>query len=95
MRAGSKQDLDGQEAAQREGRRARDEPDGTLWDTDGARPVPSRRGDWPAFYRGFAEAVRTGSPPPVRPEDAVHVLRVLEAAARSSRERAVVAVRPS
>jgi predicted dehydrogenase len=90
-----KQELDGQEAAQREGRRPADEPDGTLWDTDGARPVPSRAGDWPAFYRGFAAAVRTGAPPPVRPEDAVHVLRVLEAAVRSSRERSVVRVRPS
>ena len=90
-----KHDLDGQEAAQREGRPAGDEPDGTLSDTGGARPVPSRRGDWSAFYRGFAEAVRGGGPPPVRPEDAVHVLRVLEAAVRSSRERSVVAVRPS
>ena len=56
--------------------------------------MPSRRGDWAAFYRGFAAAVRSGAPLPVRPEDAVHVLRVLEAAARSSREREVVGVRP-
>jgi scyllo-inositol 2-dehydrogenase (NADP+) len=90
-----KQELDGQEAAQREGRRPHDEPDGTVWDTDGGRPVPSRPGDWAAFYRGFAAAVRTGAPLPVRPEDAVHVLRVLESAARSSHERAVVRVRPS
>jgi scyllo-inositol 2-dehydrogenase (NADP+) len=90
-----KQDLDGQEAAQRAGRPPADEPDGTIWDADGARPVPSRRGDWAAFYRGFAAAVRTGAPPPVRPEDAVHVLRVLEAASRSSAERSVVRVTPS
>jgi predicted dehydrogenase len=90
-----KQDLDGQEAAQREGRRPAGEPDGTRWDADGGRPVASRPGDWGAFYRGFADAVRRGGPPPVRPEDAVHVLRVLEAAARSSRERSVVPVRPS
>jgi predicted dehydrogenase len=90
-----KQDLDGQEAAQREGRRPAAEPDGTLWDGDGARPVPSRAGDWPAFYRGFAAAVRTGAPLPVALDDAVHVLRVVEAAARSSSERSVVPVRPS
>ena len=90
-----KQDLDGQEAAQRGGRPLPDEPDGTLWDADGGRPVASRPGDWGAFYRGFAAAVRTGAPPPVRPEDAVHVLRVLEAAVRSSTERCVVRVRPS
>ena len=90
-----KQDLDGQEAAAREDRPPTPEPDGTLWDEDGARPVPSRPGDWPAFYRGFDDAVRTGAPLPVQPEDAVHVLRVLEAAVRSSREREVVRVRPS
>ena len=90
-----KQDLDGQEAAQRDGRVGADEPDGTVWDTDGGRAVASRPGDWPAFYRAFAAAVRTGAPPPVRPEDAVHVLRVLEAATRSSTERSVVRVRPS
>ena len=90
-----KQELDGQEAAQREERRPSDEPDGTLWDTDGPRPVASRPGDWAAFYRGFAAAVRTGSPTPVRPEDAVHVLRVLEAAVRSSADRSVVRVSPS
>jgi predicted dehydrogenase len=90
-----KQDLDGQEAAQREGRRPPGEPDGTLSDTAGARSVASLPGDWGAFYRGFAAAVRTGAPPPVRPGDAVHVLRVLEAARRSSDERAVVRVRPS
>ena len=90
-----KQDLDGQEAAQREGRPPGGEPDGTLWDADGAHPVASRAGDWAAFYRGFAASVRTGAPLPVQPEDAVHVLRVLEAAARSSRERSVVRVSPS
>jgi len=90
-----KHELDGQEAVQRDGRSPGREPDGTLVDVDGARPVPSRPGDWAAFYRGFAEAVRTGGPPPVRPEDAVHVLRVLEAAVRSSRARSVERVRPS
>ena len=90
-----KQELDGQEAAQRAGRPPAAEPDGTLVDTGSARPVPSRAGDWPAFYRGFAAAVRTGAPLPVPPEDAVHVLRVLEAATRSADERAVVQVRPS
>lgn len=90
-----KQELDGQEAAQRDGRPGGGEPDGTLWDADGTRPVASRAGDWAAFYRGFAASVRTGAQLPVLPEDAVHVLRVLEAAVRSSSERAVVRVSPS
>ncbi|HWH30359.1 MAG TPA: Gfo/Idh/MocA family oxidoreductase [Mycobacteriales bacterium] len=87
-----KQDLDGQEAAQREGVAAPDEPDGALWDEHGARPVPSARGDWGAYYRSFAAAVRDGGPVPVDPADAVAVLRVLEAAQQSSRTRRVVAV---
>ena len=42
--AGSKQDLDGQEAAQREGRPARGEPDGTLWDATAPGPCRAGRG---------------------------------------------------
>jgi scyllo-inositol 2-dehydrogenase (NADP+) len=80
----AKQDLDGQEAAQRDGAEPGPEPDGTLWDEAGTHPVPSRQGDWAAFYRGFAGAVLAGRPVPVDPQDAVEVQRVLEAARRSS-----------
>lgn len=79
-----KQDLDGQEEAQRAGRAYAGEPDGTLWDETGGRSVPSVPGDWAAFYREFAAAVRGQGPVPVDPRDAVQVLRVLEAAVRSS-----------
>ena len=89
-----KQDLDGQEAAQRDGLAVSPEPAGTLCDEHGSRPVPSRQGDWGAFYRGFAAAVLGEGRVPVEPDDAVAVLRVLEAAQRSSRERAVVRLDP-
>jgi predicted dehydrogenase len=79
-----KQDLDGQEAAQRDGRSPAPEPDGVLWDERGGHAVPSLPGDWAAFYRGLAAALRDGSAVPVDPGDAVDVLRVLEAAVRSS-----------
>lgn len=87
-----KQELDGQEAAQREGVPVPAEPAGALWDEQGARPVPSRQGDWAEFYRRFAAAVGGEGPVPVDPHDAVAVLRILEAAQRSARTRAVVGV---
>ena len=87
-----KQELDGQEAAQRDGATAPDEPDGAVWDESGARAVRSERGDWAAYYRAFAAAALDGAPVPVDPADAVTVLRVLEAAQEASRTRRVVAV---
>jgi predicted dehydrogenase len=65
---------------------------GTLATADGDRRVESRRGDYPAFYEGVAEALRSGGPPPVDPSDSVAGLRVIEAAARSAREGTVVAM---
>jgi scyllo-inositol 2-dehydrogenase (NADP+) len=85
-----KHDLDGQEQAQRSGVEVPPEPSGTLCDSNGSRAVASRAGGWGAYYRSFAEAVRSGGPLPVEPEDAVAVLRVLEAAVRSSERREVV-----
>jgi scyllo-inositol 2-dehydrogenase (NADP+) len=85
-----KHGLDGQEAAQRDGRALPAEPDGELWDENGSRPVASSQGDWAAFYRGFAAAVLEGAPVPVEPADAVTVLRVLEAAQRSAARGEVV-----
>lgn len=87
-----KHELDGQEAAQRDGTGPVAEPDGTVWDERGPRPRPSRAGDWVAFYRAFADAVLHGGPVPVDPADAVTVLRVLEAAQASSDAGQVVAL---
>lgn len=92
-RAGwSRHELDGQEAAARDGVPLPTEPDGALWDEHGARPVPSVQGDWAAYYRAFAAAVRGDGPVPVDPRDGVRVLRLLEAAVTSAREGGVVHV---
>lgn len=61
--------------------------------TDGERVVESRRGDYPAYYAGVAEALRTGGPPPVDPADSIDGLRVIEAGLRSAAELEVVEMR--
>jgi scyllo-inositol 2-dehydrogenase (NADP+) len=43
-------------------------------------PVPTERGDYPAFYAGVAAAIRDGAPMPVQPRDALETLRIIEQA---------------
>jgi predicted dehydrogenase len=86
------EDLDGQEAALRSGLR----PGGADWGLPPASswgrlvrgeesdPVPSEPGDWPAFYRAMEIALRGAGVVPVPAQDAVAVLRVLEAARQSA-----------
>jgi scyllo-inositol 2-dehydrogenase (NADP+) len=53
--------------------------------TDAARrPLPTRPGDYPAFYRQMASAVAGGAAVPVSPTDAVACLRVIESARHSA-----------
>jgi len=92
--------LDVQEDQLKAGRR----PGGAGWAQD-ERPVwlspgcwppadpqahPRRDGDWAAYYRGIAAALRDGAPPPVPAEEALLVMRVLEAARTSAAEGRVV-----
>ncbi len=92
--------LDVQEDALAAGRSPKDvgwgvEPE-SAWGVLGlgadTEPVPSEPGAYQEFYRGIAEALRTGGPPPVDPGDSVAGLEVLEAARESARARAVVAL---
>ncbi|MEY4667817.1 MAG: hypothetical protein RL518_516 [Pseudomonadota bacterium] len=52
-----------------------------------ARPVATIPGSYHRFYAEMYAAITSGSPPPVPPEDAVSVLRIIEACLQSSRER--------
>jgi scyllo-inositol 2-dehydrogenase (NADP+) len=70
--------------------RERDEEAGTLTTADAEHAVISERGDWGAFYRGIAAMRAHGAPAPVALGDAIAVLRVLEAAQASARDRCVV-----
>jgi predicted dehydrogenase len=89
--------LDPQEDQLRDGLRPAEDGFGVagpvrLADAEGAREAPREAGRWDTFYARVRDAVRDGVPPPVDPRDAVAVLRVLEAARRSARDGAVVAL---
>lgn len=66
---------------------------GVLATGEGERAIESDPGDYPAFYAGVAEALRTGGAPPVDPQDSVAGLQVIEAALRSAATGEVVAMR--
>lgn len=68
---------------------------GRLGADDEVRPVPTAPGDYLAFYRAVAAALRSGGPPPVDPRDAVAVLEVIEAAQRSADRRTVERLAPA
>ena len=63
---------------------------GSLGAADDVRPVPTVRGDYPAFYAGVERALREGGPMPVAPEDALAGLRIIEAARRSAATGTVI-----
>jgi scyllo-inositol 2-dehydrogenase (NADP+) len=94
---------DPQEAALRAGHRptAPDwgrpaEPDyGRLTREDQSEPVIPEPGDWRRFYVLLRDALAAGGPLPVEPEEAIAVLRILEAARLSARDGIVVPLDPS
>ncbi|MEV6593662.1 Gfo/Idh/MocA family oxidoreductase [Streptomyces acidicola] len=96
--------LDPQEAALREGERPTAgaawgvEPE-SMWGrvgsgesplTGGGRAVATVPGDYPAYYKAVAAALREGAPNPVTAYEAAAALEVLEAARRSAREGVTV-----
>jgi hypothetical protein len=78
--------LDPQEAALKSGARPGDpgfgiEPEsswGSLGVDGAVKRVPTRSGDYAAFYRGLAGALRDGGPVPVDPRDSVEVVALIE-----------------
>ncbi len=50
-------------------------------------PVAPERGDYPRFYAELRDAIRSGSEPPVTADQALMVMRVLDAGHRSAAER--------
>jgi predicted dehydrogenase len=79
--------LDVQEAALRAGERPGpgwgiEPPDrwGQIGVEGDLRPAPTEPGVYPRFYEGVVAALERGDHPPVAPEDAVHVIEVIERA---------------
>jgi predicted dehydrogenase len=58
---------------------------GRISDGSSERRLPTEAGDYPAYYRGIVEALRTGADPPVLVANSIQGLEVLEAARESSR----------
>lgn len=92
--------LDVQEEQLRAGGSPRDhgfgeEPEsawGRLGADEHAEPVPTATGRYVEFYEQMEQAIRAAGQPPVPLSAGVETLRVIEAARRSSAERAVVAL---
>lgn len=59
---------------------------GILHDDGGRRPVPSRRGDYGAYYAQLYGAIREGQPLPVTAEEGISIMRVLQTAVLSAKE---------
>jgi predicted dehydrogenase len=51
---------------------------------------PTRAGNYKLFYDNLATAIHNGEPLMVRPEEAQNVVRIIEAAYKSSREHKVI-----
>ena len=69
-------------------------PTGFLVRGDDRAPVSVTPGTWASFYVAVVSWLRSGGPVPVDPEDAVHVMEVLDAARRSAGAGTVEAVAP-
>jgi predicted dehydrogenase len=67
---------------------------GLLRTAAGEEHVPSEQGRYHDYYRGFARAVRNGTPPPATAEEAIRTLAVLDAARRSALEGRSIEVAP-
>lgn len=54
--------------------------------------IPSLKGNYLEYYDRLYDAIRKDGPVPVEPEDGINILRIIEAAYESSREKKVVAI---
>ena len=53
--------------------------------------IPTLAGNYHGYYNGIYEAIRNGAPAPVTATDGLNIIRIIEAAQRSSKEGKVIA----
>ncbi|PJH91578.1 oxidoreductase [Bacillus sp. SN1] len=94
--------IDGQEDALRAGRKPEDDSWGaddpefygkltTVHGTDKkTETIPSVNGSYLSYYRKIAESIREGSALPVTAEEGIDVIRIIEAAMKSSEEKRTI-----
>lgn len=100
LAAYTKYGLDVQEAALRSGARpgpgwGEELPEhwGRLGTDEEAQAIATEAGNYPEFYHLLERALREGGAPPVRPEEAVQALEVIEAAQKSAAERRAISLK--
>ncbi len=54
--------------------------------------IPTEKGDYMEYYRGIYDAIRNDAPLPVTAEEAMDIIKVIEAAYKSREEKRVVAL---
>jgi scyllo-inositol 2-dehydrogenase (NADP+) len=52
--------------------------------------IPTEKGNYQAFYNNLSEAIRNGQPLAVKPQEARNVIRILELAIESNREKRTI-----
>jgi predicted dehydrogenase len=52
--------------------------------------IPSLTGNYTAFYEGIYNAIRTNTPLPVTAEEGMNVIKIIEAAFKSNKEKKVI-----
>lgn len=52
--------------------------------------IPSEKGDYMAYYDGIYESIRNHKPLPVSAEDGMKVIKIIEAALKSNREKRII-----
>jgi scyllo-inositol 2-dehydrogenase (NADP+) len=54
--------------------------------------ISSLRGNYSEYYEGIYEAIRNNKPLPVKAEEAMSVIKVIEAAIKSNQEKRVITI---